>query len=220
MSLFGIETNRLVRVKWQPEMIDDLAQEIYSLLSGKNPMFIDAPVRINPTDGSTPLTITMPDDNTTTPAVTINNGGVEQTFGGNTEGDVTYGGITFNTPDTGIATPPTGGTGGTTGGGPDLGDIDYPSGPPDPAAIPAPSENPIVLYGEVNSKIDGNRYSVRCWAKDPLTSLPIATLEVYVAGLDPTEELTLNHPMPVIVFPSSGGIGRAIGFVDLFFPPV
>jgi hypothetical protein len=220
MSLFGNETNRLIRTKWRPEQIDDFAQEVYALLSGNLPMTINAPVKIAPRDGSIPLTVT-PGPDSTNPSIAVNNGGVTQTIGGNTDGDITIGGLTFNPPADGSPAPAGGGSGGG-GGGIDLGGLDYTSSPPDPQAVPDPGQNPFILYGEVAAKATGSNYSVNVWAKDPGGYPKLTTLDVLFPGVDPDEEIEAGTPCPVICFPGrlagSGrlGIVKAIGFVATF----
>lgn len=99
------------------------------------------------------------------------------------------------------------------GGGTDLGDIDWPGSDPTTItdATPAtPSDNPITLYGEVVAKINGDTYSVRCWAKNPDTAPPIGILPVQQRLIDPDDTIPPTTPVFVIAFPGTVGGVRTI----------
>lgn len=75
-------------------------------------------------------------------------------------------------------------------------------------ATPDPTNNPIVLYGEVRDKLGGSTYSVRCWAKDPAANPPIGTLTVRQGLIDTDDTIPSGTPVIVIAFlkaPTSTG---------------
>jgi hypothetical protein len=119
--------------------------------------------------------------NTTTPSTT-----------GNTTNPTTIGGVTVTKGDTTYS----------SGVGPNLNAIDWPGQTQSEAeqATPDPTLNPITLYGEVGNKVGGSTYSVTCWAKDPATNPPIATLTVRQGLIDADETIPSGTPVVVVVF--------------------
>lgn len=111
------------------------------------------------------------------------------------------------------------------GGGNNFGDITWTGQVPTdkPDATPAPSDNPITLYGEVVGKLSGDTYSVRCWAKNPDTSPPIAILTVQQRAIDPADTIPPLTPVVVVAFPGTvlgvRTIVKAVMQVPVFFPP-
>lgn len=96
-------------------------------------------------------------------------------------------------------------TAGGGGGGTDLGDITWVGQNPGdgPNATPPPSDNPIVLWGLVVGKLSVNTYSVRCWAKNPDTSPPIAVLSVQQGLIDADDVIPTGTPVVVVAFPGT-----------------
>lgn len=178
MALFGNAVMRLVRTKWKSAQA--LALEIYALLNGDIPITQDAPVVIRPDPGSTDpgLTIQMPAGSDADP-IRIVRGDTTVVLGGE------------------------GGSGG--GGGTDFVNIDFPGQDPNDqeAATPDPADNPITLWGIVSSKVGGNVYAVRCWAKDPAGAPPIGVLNVTQGLIDTDEEIPEGTPCVVVAFPGT-----------------
>lgn len=112
-------------------------------------------------------------------------------------------------------------TPGGGGGGTDLGDIDWPGQVPGEGgdATPSAADNPITLWGRVISKLGADTYSVRCWAKNPDTSPPIAILAVQQGLIDADDEIPAGTPVLVLAFPGGGTIAKAVMQVPVFLPP-
>lgn len=174
MGLFGEAGARFLRTRYKN--VQTLAEELFSVFSGAVDLTPQS-ITINQPAGATipPITINQP-AGTTTPPIQINRGDTTVTLGG------------------------TGGGGGA--GGIDLGGIQFPGqDPADKAdATPPPAMNPIMLHGVVTGKTSSNVYSVRCYARNPLTYPPIGVLQVTFPAVDPADTIPTGTPCPVIMF--------------------
>lgn len=160
----------------------ELAEELFAIFRSNIPLTHNGPITLTQDTDAPPLTINLRDDDTT-------------------------GGIVINRGGTPINFP---GSGGGGGGGTDLDDITWPD-EPDVIAVPDPQETPFPLWGVILSKVNGSVYRVRCWAKDPASSPPIATLNVTQGLVDPAEEIPAGTPVIVIVFPVIEGTTIRVG---------
>lgn len=101
-----------------------------------------------------------------------------------------------------------------SGTGPNYDAIDWPgagsgNGTGSPQSIPDPTTNPIIMYGEVQAKVDGFNYLVTCWAKDPASNPPIGVLAVRQGLIDPDDTIPSGTPTLVIAFPVQTSVANA-----------
>lgn len=113
-------------------------------------------------------------------------------------------------------------TPGTSGGGLDLGGVPTEGG--DPEGVPIPSNNPITLVGVVQSKVSGNVYAVKCYAKDPAGGAAFGVFNVTQGQIDPDDTIPPGTVVTVIAFPvtnsSTTTIASAWMQVPVFLPRV
>lgn len=173
--MLGIAAMRFIRRKWPN--VQQLAEELYATFR-KGMTIEPGQIIIEQQAGDTrpPIVIRQPDD-FTGPVIQVTRGGVNIDLGSS--------------------------SGGGSGGGTDLGSIEFPSQDPDQVnlSVPDPSDNPITLYGEVRDKIGGQVYSVECWAKNPLTAPSIGILQVTAPAVDPDDTLPGGYAVLVLAFP-------------------
>lgn len=234
--MIGRAAERLIRRSWGTNA-DQLAQELYAIFTSELPIEAQSVTITQATDSTEPpIQIRQPIpglDPLNTPAITITRGNIVTTFGtdpanggpvfGNTTfGGTTIGGTTFvnNGGDSPPPPSPPATTGGGGGGGTDLGGIDFPGQDPKDrtVAVPAPSDNPIALHGVVGSKLNGQTYSVTCYAKSPQTGRPIGVLRVRQAQIDSDDTIPPGTGVMVLAFPGKDGDTRTILDAIMYVP--
>lgn len=231
--MLGRAAERFIRTTW-PD-IQSLAEELFATFSRDLPIQASQIIITQqPGDESPPFVINRPGDADGPSMVVNRGGGGDSTFGDITIHGNDYGATDFNfTPGYGLPDrngdslelfdfPPGGGIAGVGeggGGGADLGDITFPG--QEANSIPAPTDNPFMLYGEVVAKESGQTYSVNVWAKSP-TGPRAGTISVRFPMVGPAEDIPAGTPTPVICFPALVGdtrtISDAVGFVPTFLP--
>jgi hypothetical protein len=215
--MLGQAAMRFVRTRWKG--VQQLAEELYAtfrpgmtiepgqVIINQPPGSTGAPIIIRqpfPT-GPDGLPNPVPGTGPQTPIITIERGGTTISLG-----DALF-------PD-GEGLPD--GVGG--GGGVDLGDSEWPEIDPDEEedAIPAATDTPFPLIGQVVSHVSGNNYTVRVWAKDPLTYPSLGTLTVRQMQIDASDQIPEDTWVSVICFPATilgvRTIERAVMQVPVF----
>lgn len=195
MGLFGIVGSRFKRTNWKS--VQNLAEELYGVFTSSDIDLSPRSITINQPEGATipPLIINQPEGATTAP-IQITRGNTTISVGGTGEGG--------------------------SGGGIDLGEIEWPGQEPgdEEDATPPSALNPISLHGVVVGKVGGNVYSVRCWAKNPSLYPPIGVLPVEFPDVDEDEVIPNGARCPVTMFPkivfNVVQPDKSIGYVPVF----